>query len=70
MSQFKSDDSIIVNFIDDSDFVIRNRTSPQGWNMQVIEIKLEYGAPERIRTSDPCLRRAVLYPAELRARGA
>ena len=25
------------------------------------------GAPERIRTSDPCLRRAVLYPAELRA---
>ena len=27
------------------------------------------GAPERIRTSDPCLRRAVLYPAELRARG-
>lgn len=26
------------------------------------------GAPERIRTSDPCLRRAVLYPAELRAR--
>ena len=29
----------------------------------------ENGAPERIRTSDPCLRRAVLYPAELRARG-
>ena len=27
------------------------------------------GAPETIRTSDPCLRRAVLYPAELRARG-
>src|SRR5262245_4883981 len=26
------------------------------------------GAPETIRTSDPCLRRAVLYPAELRAR--
>ena len=26
-----------------------------------------FGAPERIRTSDPCLRRAVLYPAELRA---
>src|SRR3990170_656628 len=28
------------------------------------------GAPERIRTSDPRLRRAVLYPAELRAQGA
>ena len=27
------------------------------------------GAPETIRTSDPCLRRAVLYPTELRARG-
>src|ERR1700690_3110028 len=25
------------------------------------------GAPERIRTSDLCLRRAALYPAELRA---
>ena len=25
------------------------------------------GAPDRIRTCDPCLRRAVLYPAELRA---
>ena len=28
-----------------------------------------FGAPETIRTSDPCLRRAVLYPTELRARG-
>jgi hypothetical protein len=28
------------------------------------------GAPERIRTSDLCLRRAALYPAELRARAA
>ena len=27
-----------------------------------------YGPPERIRTSDLCLRRAALYPAELRAR--
>src|SRR5262249_16469884 len=27
------------------------------------------GAPETIRTSDPCLRRAVLYPTELRAQG-
>ena len=26
------------------------------------------GAPDTIRTCDPCLRRAVLYPAELRAR--
>src|SRR5262249_26134868 len=26
------------------------------------------GAPGGIRTHDPCLRRAVLYPAELRAR--
>ena len=26
-----------------------------------------YGAPGEIRTHDPCLRRAVLYPAELRA---
>ena len=25
------------------------------------------GAPDWIRTSDPCLRRAILYPAELRA---
>jgi hypothetical protein len=27
-----------------------------------------HGAPGAIRTHDPCLRRAVLYPAELRAR--
>jgi hypothetical protein len=27
----------------------------------------ENGAPDKIRTCDPCLRRAVLYPAELRA---
>lgn len=26
-----------------------------------------FGTPERIRTSDLCLRRATLYPAELRA---
>ena len=26
-----------------------------------------FGAPERIRTADPKLRRLVLYPAELRA---
>jgi hypothetical protein len=29
----------------------------------------EDGAPDRIRTCDPYLRRVVLYPAELRARG-
>ena len=32
------------------------------------ELEGEFGAPERIRTSDLCLRRAALYPAELRAR--
>ena len=30
--------------------------------------RLENGAPERIRTSDPQIRSLVLYPAELRAR--
>jgi hypothetical protein len=29
-----------------------------------------YGAPEEIRTPDPQIRSLVLYPAELRARGA
>ena len=29
---------------------------------------MKIGAPERIRTSDLSLRRAALYPAELRAR--
>ena len=34
-----------------------------------VGVSLEFhGAPERIRTSDLCLRRATLYPAELRAR--
>ncbi len=37
---------------------------------QVYEnIGYESGALEGIRTPDPCLRRAVLYPAELRVRG-
>ena len=31
---------------------------------------IKYGAPEGIRTPDLCLRRAALYPAELRARKA
>jgi hypothetical protein len=30
-------------------------------------MKVEYGAPEKIRTSDLQLRRLPLYPAELRA---
>ena len=34
---------------------------------RMIKRPREYGAPERIRTSDLCLRRATLYPAELRA---
>ena len=39
----------------------------QGWPMSG---PVNTGAPETIRTSDHRLRRAVLYPAELRARGA
>src|SRR5665213_2045171 len=36
--------------------------------LQVPNVRLrETGAPETIRTSDLCLRRATLYPAELRA---
>jgi hypothetical protein len=35
-----------------------------------INPNLASGAPERIRTSDLCLRRATLYPAELRALAA
>lgn len=31
---------------------------------------LKVGAPETIRTSGPSLRRRMLYPAELRGRGA
>ena len=33
-------------------------------------VKSEYGAPEKIRTSDLQLRRLPLYPAELRARSS
>ena len=33
--------------------------------MRSAGIDAENGAPERIRTSDLCLRRAALYPAEL-----
>ena len=32
-------------------------------------VSLGNGAPDRIRTCDLCLRRAALYPAELRVRG-
>ena len=35
--------------------------------MRIQEPFLFNGPPERIRTSDLCLRRAALYPAELRA---
>lgn len=39
--------------------------------LDVIGVKPEtYGAPDRIRTCDLCLRRAALYPAELRVRRA
>src|ERR1039458_3250620 len=38
-----------------------SRQPLQSWGSKKI------GAPDWIRTSDPCLRRAVLYPAELRA---
>jgi hypothetical protein len=33
-----------------------------------LQVSEEYGAPEKIRTSDLQLRRLPLYPAELRAR--
>ena len=33
-------------------------------------VQIQNGAPDRIRTCDPCLRRAILYPAELRAPAA
>ncbi len=35
--------------------------------MRKLAFLIEFGAPERIRTSDLSLRRAALYPAELRA---
>ena len=34
--------------------------------LKTLEITRETGAPDRIRTCDLCLRRAALYPAELR----
>ena len=34
--------------------------------LQMLAVLTVNGAPDRIRTCDPCLRRAVLYPAELR----
>lgn len=33
------------------------------------EKAIEFGALGEIRTHDPCLRRAILYPAELQAHG-
>jgi hypothetical protein len=52
---------------------VRQRSSScVGWRKASKEIadSAVFGAPERIRTSDLCLRRATLYPAELRALGA
>gem|GEM_PF-2231096 len=51
------------------DLVLSGESNPfdveeAGW----IRRQRGFGAPERIRTSDLCLRRAALYPAELRVR--
>ena len=40
---------------------------PKNGRILLKKIQKEYGAPERIRTSDPQIRSLVLYPAELRA---
>ena len=40
---------------------------PSGARVSLGYYLKKIGAPDWIRTSDPCLRRAVLYPAELRA---
>jgi hypothetical protein len=34
-----------------------------------VSVRPLFGAPGRIRTSDPLVRSQMLYPAELRARG-
>ena len=41
-----------------------------GRGAQEIVYSAVFGAPDRIRTCGLCLRRAALYPAELRVRGA
>ena len=46
--------------------LIATRTSQKQKSLHVAGFFIS-GAPERIRTSDLCLRRAALYPAELRA---
>lgn len=46
---------------------IRSRQIPKGPAMRALLVS---GAPEGIRTPDLCLRRAALYPAELRAHPA
>ena len=43
-------------------------SSPLGALLCVMVGAYRYGAPGRIRTSDPLVRSQVLYPAELRAR--
>jgi hypothetical protein len=45
-----------------------NDTAGQGVGVGRAAEEEHHGTPETIRTSDPCLRRAVLYPTELRAR--
>ena len=46
----------------------RAKAELEGWkSSESILVAKQNGAPERIRTSDPRLRRPILYPAELRA---
>ena len=47
-----------------------NRSGSEGAFDQIVQAVEIIGAPEGIRTPDLCLRRAALYPAELRARCA
>src|SRR3546814_14290027 len=50
---------------------LENRCSKRGvYRSELLDFIGNFGASDRIRTCDPCLRRAVLYPAELRMREA
>jgi hypothetical protein len=56
-----------------SGFSAANQRGPPSYirvTASSIERELSAGAPDKIRTCDLCLRRAALYPAELRARVA
>ena len=46
---------------------LQSKTAHHTATCNALFLLLKYGAPETIRTSDHCLRRAVLYPTELRA---